>query len=87
MAGQVLDHLNVPHKISPKEWDPPTRMSMREWERRQRRWVNDWVVPLFGRKLRGVTLGDSISPRWPEPVKVPRKGGLKKLMEDRETTQ
>jgi lysophospholipase L1-like esterase len=87
LAAQVLDNLNVPHKISPKEWDPPTRMSMREWERRQRRWVNDWVVPLFGRKLRGVTLGDSISPRWPEPVKVPRKGGLKKLMEDRETTQ
>ena len=84
LAAQVLDHLNVPHKISPKEWDPPTRMSMREWERRQRRWVNDWVVPLFGRKLRGVTLGDSISPRWPEPVKVPRKGGLKKLMEDPE---
>lgn len=87
LAAQVLDHLNVPHKISPKEWDPPSRMSMREWERRQRRWVNDWVVPLFGRKLRGVTLGDSISPRWPEPVKVPRKGGLKKLMEDREKAQ
>lgn len=87
LAAQVLDHLNVPHKISPKEWDPPSRMSMREWERRQRRWVNDWVVPLFGRKLRGVTLGDSIGPRWPEPVKVPRKGGLKKLMEDREKAQ
>lgn len=87
LAAQVLDHLNVPHKISPKEWDPPSRISMREWERRQRRWVNDWVVPLFGRKLRGVTLGDSISPRWPEPVKVPRKGGLKKLMEDREKAQ
>jgi lysophospholipase L1-like esterase len=81
LAGQVLDHLNVPHKISPKEWGPPTRISMREWERRQRRWVNDWVVPLFGRKLRGITLGDTLSPRWPEPVKVPRKGGLKKLMD------
>ncbi|ASN21867.1 SGNH/GDSL hydrolase family protein [Arthrobacter sp. YN] len=81
LAAQVLDHLNVPHKFSPKDWDPPTRLSMREWERRQRRWVNDWVVPLFGRKLRGVTLGDALSPRWPQPVKVPRKGGLKKLME------
>jgi hypothetical protein len=26
-----------------------------------------------------VTLGDELGPRWPEPVKVPRKGGLKKL--------
>ncbi|GAA3268729.1 SGNH/GDSL hydrolase family protein [Paenarthrobacter aurescens] len=82
LAAQVLDHLNVPHKISPKQWDPPSRLTLREWERRQRRWVNDWVVPLFGRKLRGVTLGDALSPRWPQPVKVPRKGGLKKLMEE-----
>ncbi|MFJ4227155.1 SGNH/GDSL hydrolase family protein [Paenarthrobacter nicotinovorans] len=87
LAAQVLDHLNVPHKISPKEWEPPSRLTLREWERRQRRWVNDWVVPLFGRKLRGVTLGDSLQPRWPRPVKVPRKGGLKKLVEDREAAQ
>lgn len=83
LAAQVLDHLGVPHKFTPKDWEPPARMNLREWERRQRRWVNDWVLPLFGRKLRGITLGDSLSPRWPEPVKVPRKGGLKKLMQQR----
>ena len=55
---------------------------LREWERRQRRWVHDWVLPLFGRKLRGVTLGDQLRPRWPEPVRVPRKGGLKKLLQN-----
>jgi lysophospholipase L1-like esterase len=81
LAAQVLDHLGVPHKISLKEWEPPARTTLRDWERRQRRWVNDWVLPLFGRKLRGVTLGDKLTPRWPYPVKVPRKGGLKKLME------
>lgn len=81
LAAQVLDHLGVPHKISLKEWEPPARVTLRDWERRQRRWVNDCVLPLFGRKLRGVTLGDNLSPRWPQPVKVPRKGGLKKLME------
>jgi hypothetical protein len=79
LAGQVLDQLGVPHKIKPMDWEPPTPVTLREWERRQRRWVNDWVLPLFGRKLRGVTLGDQLSPRWPQPVKVPRKGGLKKL--------
>jgi len=79
LAGQVLDHLGVPHKIRPKEWEPPARLSIREWERAQRRWMHDWVLPLFGRKIRGITLGDALSPRWPEPVKVPRKGGLKKL--------
>jgi lysophospholipase L1-like esterase len=81
LAGQVLDQLGVPHKILPKQWDPPARLSLREWERRQRRWVHDWVLPLFGRKIRGITLGDTLSPRWPEPVKVPRKGGLKKVSE------
>jgi len=83
LAARVLDQLGVPHKISPKDWDPPRRLKLREWERQQRRWINDWVVPLFGRKLRGVTLGDSLSPRWPDPVKVPRKGGLRKLQENK----
>lgn len=82
LAGQVLDQLGVPHKIRPKDWDPPARLSLREWELRQRRWVNDWVLPLFGRKIRGITLGDTLAPRWPEPVRVPRKRGLKKLMDE-----
>ena len=80
LAGKVLDQLEVPHNIAPREWEPPVRSGLRDWERRQRRWVHDWVLPLFGRKLRGVTLGDRLSPRWPEPVKVPSKGGLKKLL-------
>jgi lysophospholipase L1-like esterase len=84
LAGQVLDQLGVSHKILPKEWEPLPRLSLREWEQRQRRWVNDWVVPLFGRKIRGITLGDSLRPRWPEPVKVPRKRGLRKVAEARE---
>ena len=81
LASQVLDHLGVPHKFKHKEWQPPVKPGLREWERRQRRWVHDWVLPLFGRKLRGVTLGDQLRPRWPEPVTVPRKGGLKKLLQ------
>lgn len=83
LAGQVLDQLGVPHKIKRKDCEPAPRLGLREWERRQRRWVHDWVLPLFGRKLRGVTLGDTLSPRWPAPVKVPRKGGLKKLAAQR----
>lgn len=82
MAGQVLDRLGVPHKIKPQDWGPPDRMTLRAWERRQRRWVKDWVLPLFGRKLRGVTLGDTLQPRWPQPVMVPPKGGLKKLADE-----
>ncbi|WP_426979599.1 SGNH/GDSL hydrolase family protein [Pseudarthrobacter sp. O4] len=78
LAGQVLDQLGVRHKFKLKDREAPAKLGLRDWERRQRRWVHDWVLPLFGRKLRGVTLGDELSPRWPEPVRVPRKG-LKKL--------
>ena len=38
---------------------------------------------MFGRKLRGTTLGDTLTPRWPEPVRVPPKKGLKKLARSR----
>ncbi len=79
LAARVLDQLGVPHTIKPADWPDPVRVGLREWERRQRRWVHDWVLPLFGRKLLGVTLGDGLAPRWPAPVVVPRKGGLKKL--------
>ena len=79
LAGQVLDQLGVGHKLKPKEWAPTSKPGLRDRGRRQRRWISDWVLPLFGRKLRGVTLGDELSPRWPEPVRVPPKAGLKKL--------
>jgi lysophospholipase L1-like esterase len=79
LAARVLDQLGVPHRVKPKDWEPPAKTGLRDWERRQRRWVRDWVLPLFARKLRGVTLGDELSPRWPEPVRVPPKAGLKKL--------
>jgi lysophospholipase L1-like esterase len=84
LAGQVLDQLGVPHKIRPKNWGPPPRSNLREWGGHQRRWVHDWVLPLFGRKLQGITLGDELTPRWPQPVRVPRKGGLKKLVREPE---
>ena len=79
LAGQVLDQLGVAHKVKPKEWAPAAKLGLRDRGRGQRRWVSDWVLPLFARKLRGVTLGDELSPRWPDPVRVPPKAGLKKL--------
>ncbi|MFJ3957203.1 SGNH/GDSL hydrolase family protein [Arthrobacter sp. NPDC090010] len=83
LAARVLEQLGVPHAIKEKNWEPMQRRGLREWEAEQRRWVHDWVVPLFGRKLRGVTLGDTLQPRFPEPVKVPRKGGLRKFVRRR----
>jgi len=79
LAAQVLDILDVPHQVKTKSWDPLPRRSPREWSKDQLQWLQDWVIPLFHRKLQGVTLGDNLAPRWPEPVRVPAKGGLRKL--------
>jgi hypothetical protein len=40
------------------------------------------VVPLLHRKIRRVTLGDWLNPRWPAPVEVPPKGGLRRLVRE-----
>jgi len=80
MAGKVLDILGVPHGIVPRHKKERPTPTWKQWGRDQYLWINDWVLPMFARKLRGVTLGDTLSPRWPEPVRVPRKKGLRKLV-------
>jgi lysophospholipase L1-like esterase len=80
LAAKVLEILDVPHSVRPKAWDSPARRTLREWERAQRRWVHDWVLPLVHRKIRRVTLGDNLDPRWPTPVKVPPRGGLRRYV-------
>lgn len=78
LAARVLDTLGVPHSIVHKHRGRAPR-GVRQWTRAQYAWLTEWVVPMFGRKLRGTTLGDALSPRWPEPVRVPPRKGLKKL--------
>lgn len=82
LAAQVLDTLGVSHSIVHKHSLRAPR-GVREWIREQHAWVSEWVVPMFGRKLKGTTLGDTLTPRWPEPVRVPPKKGLKKLVRAR----
>ena len=54
------------------------------WMLDQSLWMRDWVVPLLHRKIRPVTLGDWIKPRWPLPVEGPPKGGLRRFVRERE---
>ncbi|WP_035749116.1 SGNH/GDSL hydrolase family protein [Arthrobacter sp. 35W] len=79
LAAVVLAQLEVEHRFTPKDWGPRDPRGLAGWSAEQAGWLRDWVVPLFGRKIRGITLGDSLAPRWPEPVRVPPKGGLRKL--------
>ncbi|ALV45610.1 lipase [Arthrobacter alpinus] len=79
LAARVLDILEVPHEIRHKTKHRAPTPTAKQWALEQHAWVTEWVLPMFARKLRGTTLGDSLSPRWPDPVRVPPKKGLKKL--------
>lgn len=83
VAIEVLSILNVPHSITLKPLAPMATVRRAERARELRRWIRDWVLPLVHRKIRRVTLGDELSPRWPTPVEVPRKGGLRRLVRER----
>lgn len=79
LAAKVLELLEVDHHIAVKHTQQPPRPGIRAWVLEHYVWLNDWVLPLLGRKLRGTTLGDSLGPRWPQPVRVPPRKGLRKL--------
>lgn len=69
MAARVLDALAVPRRFALDDLDPPADLgTLGRWARDRRFW-REYVVPLVGRKLRGVTLGDQLSPKWPVPVR------------------
>lgn len=78
LAAALLDLLDVRHGITHKHKENTPMPGLVHWTREQYLWVREWVLPLAVRKVRGTTLGDSLTPRWPEPVRVPPKKGLKK---------
>lgn len=79
LAAHVLEILEVSHSIMLKEKKLPPTPTWKQRGHGHYLWVREWVVPLIARKIRGTTLGDSLAPRWPQPVRVPPKKGLKKL--------
>ena len=83
LAARVLDVLAVRHSITPKQFDPLESRSIGRWMLEESLWMRDWVVPLVHRKIRRVTLGDWMKPRWPLPVEVPPKGGLRRFVRER----
>ncbi len=77
LAAHVLRVLGVEHTLRPLQLEFPSRRGAREMLAREAAWVQEWVIPMFGRRMRQVTLGDQLLPRWPEPI-CPA-AGLKKL--------
>ncbi|MBM7781030.1 SGNH/GDSL hydrolase family protein [Arthrobacter tumbae] len=77
MAAQVLRVLGIDHTLTSKPLRPRQRSTMAELLRAESVWWGEWVIPMFGRRLRNVTLGDDLEPRWPVPIRP--ADGLKRL--------
>ncbi|ALO66762.1 lipase [Arthrobacter alpinus] len=86
LAAHVLEVLQVSHGIVLKEKSHPPKPTWKQRGHGHYLWVAEWVVPLIGRKIRRTTLGDALTPRWPELLRVPPKKGLKKVARRQTTT-
>jgi lysophospholipase L1-like esterase len=66
MAIEVLRALGVEHDLVPVDFGPPQLVSPSERRREGRQWTVEYAIPWVGRRLRGVSTGDTIAPKYPE---------------------
>lgn len=78
MAIRILEILGARHQLVFEPFEPTERMGLIQTLRRDVEWMQQWVLPMFGRRLRGVTLGDELEPRWPTPI-YPSQGMKKQF--------
>ncbi|MGO2052176.1 SGNH/GDSL hydrolase family protein [Glutamicibacter sp. 287] len=76
MAIRVLEILGANHQLAFEDFGDIERVSPVQAVRRDVEWLRQWVLPMFGRRLRGVTLGDELEPRWQQPIRP--ADGMKK---------
>lgn len=67
MAIQILNILGVRHQLEFEPFGPSERVGLLQSVNRDVEWLRQWVLPMFGRRIRGITLGDELQPKWPEP--------------------
>lgn len=81
MAALVADALGVPHTLKLRDLLPHEPRDWRDVARAEAHFVRAEVVPLVRRRLRGRYEGDTIGPKWPEPI-FPADG-MKRLAAER----
>ncbi|MFE0749278.1 GDSL-type esterase/lipase family protein [Gordonia sp. NPDC058843] len=68
MSGRVLDLLGVDHHISPGTLAAAAVATRREQRRQNADWARTFLGPWVVRRIRGISSGDGLGPRWPQPV-------------------
>ncbi|GAA5079645.1 SGNH/GDSL hydrolase family protein [Thermocatellispora tengchongensis] len=67
VAARVLDVLGVPGGGSwRKEWPPRPVVAPRDRRAEDARWMREHLLPWVGRRIRGTSSGDTITPKRPE---------------------
>ncbi|PYE12583.1 lysophospholipase L1-like esterase [Williamsia limnetica] len=66
MAIEVLRTLGIDNDLIPVELGPAQRVSPTQRRRDSRQWTVEYAIPWVGRRLRGVSTGDTIRPKYPE---------------------
>lgn len=78
MAIRILELLGAQHQLEFRPLGDAQRLGPLQLVQRDIEWMRQWVLPMFGRRLRGITLGDSLKPRWETPI-YPAKGMKKQF--------
>ncbi|WP_019202582.1 SGNH/GDSL hydrolase family protein [Tsukamurella sp. 1534] len=65
MAIEVLDVLGVPHQLEVPDLGPEPVISEAEDREIKRRWRREFAYPWIGRRLRGISTGDGLPPKYP----------------------
>ncbi|RBM20901.1 SGNH hydrolase [Prauserella sp. PE36] len=66
IARAVLDVLGVEHTVAPDELGPRAVLSPRQERAQNLRWAREHALPWIGRRLRGESSGDAVTPKRPE---------------------
>lgn len=86
MAIRILEILGYPHQLVFDPIGAADRVGFWQATQRDVEWLRQWVLPMFGRRMRGITLGDQLQPRWPEPM-YPAQGMKKQFRKRRKSEE
>ncbi|MEH3154817.1 MAG: SGNH/GDSL hydrolase family protein [Gordonia paraffinivorans] len=70
MAVRVAEALGVEHGLAHTTFGAAEKVSPAERRKDDRRWITREAAPWIGRRLRGTSRGDDLSPRFPDWVEV-----------------
>ena len=74
VARMVLQVLEVPNELQPMEPEPLPARSWRQARAQDLSWAREYFVPWIVRRIKGVSSGDHVLPKRPEPAPVTAPG-------------